>query len=88
MKTYNHARYDLVHYYELSEQQQRDYPEQDYLDQHFCININDDNDIHLLNDFISIPRGRYHGFASCSNTSAYGIVLSRDGEQAVIALIG
>jgi len=37
-----------------------------------------------LHEFERVDGGRYHGVYTVSNTAAYGIVLSDDGEEAVI----
>ena len=88
MTTYNHARYDIVSFYDLEPSQQSVYDYAGSEESSYCININDSSDVHDLGNFMHTSGNRYHGIASCSNTSAYGIVISACGEQAVIALLG
>jgi len=88
MTTYNHARYNIVSFYDLEPSQQSEYDYDGSEESSYCVNINDNSDIHDLDSFMRTFDNRYHGIASCSNTSAYGIVISACGEQAVIALLG
>ena len=59
---------------------------------------NDGSDVMFMSDFISTkyngswsncqPNSRYDGICSVTNTSAIGIILSRDTEEAVIQAFG
>ena len=88
MRSHRHDRFDIVSFFDLTADQQKDFDYDGSEESNYCININDDNDIHDLSNFMRTSDNRYHGVAGCTNTSAYCIVLSNCGGQAVIALVG
>jgi len=88
MRSHRHARFDIVSFFDLTADQKKDFDYDGSEEGSYCVNINDDDDIHDLGNFMRTSDNRYDGIASCTNTSAHGIVLSNCGEQAVIALVG
>lgn len=94
MTIFRKSRYDIVSLWELPEGQQQDYidsydgDEDQAFEHQYAVNTENDSDTFCLAYFMWYDGQRWHGIASHTNTSSYGLILSADGEQAIIALIG
>ena len=89
MKTSYYFRSPVLNWYELSQEQQQQYPEADYSESLFVFDEKR-NDLFSLDNFMSLYRlgtrpGRFHGVYSMGYFSAYYIHLSKCGSAAVVA---
>jgi hypothetical protein len=85
MQVSYYFRSPILNWYELSQEQQQEYPEADFSESSFVFN-DQRNYILCLDEFIRIDRpGRFHGVFGQTYFSAYFIHLSKCGSAAVVA---
>lgn len=93
MKAINFNRSDILNFWDLTADQQREAlrnMEQDEAEQTNYVEItysNGNAEALPLSMFMRTKNKRYHGIYSTSYFSAYGVILSRCGSQAVVSLL-
>ncbi len=76
---------DIISYWELDEETQNAYAYDGAKDEQFVITDKGSGNNFSLGEFMRCDRtGPFDGFAGCTNTSAYGIKISKDGQSARI----
>ena len=85
MQVSYYFRSPILSWYELSQEQQKEYPEADFSESSFVLD-DQRKDVLCLNGFLRIDRpGRFHGVFGQTYFSAYYIHLSKCGGSAVVA---
>ena len=79
-----HKRVAVGSFFDLSEADQAaEWRDEDNAEE-LAFLIAKDGEYWNLDSFMRTERGRYDGVMTVTNTSAIGVVLSRDGESAVV----
>lgn len=85
MKTSYYFRSPILNWHELSQEQQKEYSEDEFSESSFVFD-EERNDLISLDEFMRIDRpGRFHGVFGQSYFSAYYIRISKCGSAAVVA---
>ena len=79
-----HKRVEVVSFFDLSEADQAAEWRDDDNAEEFAFLIAENGEYWNLDSFMRTDSGRYDGVMGLTNTSAIGVVLSRDCESAVI----
>jgi hypothetical protein len=79
-----HKRVEVGSFFDLSEADQAAEWRDDDNAEELAFLIAKDGEYWNLDSFMRTERGRYDGVMTVTNTSAIGVVLSRDGESAVV----
>ena len=81
---YWHKRVDVVSFFDLDQENQDIELKDDDNAEELTFLIAENGEYWNLDLFMRTESGRYDGVMGLTNTSAIGVVLSRDGESAVV----
>ena len=84
----SHERVDIISFYELSPEQQTEELDLDCEAGESNYFVTKTGTVYSLDGFMRTESGRFDGVMGLTNTSAIGLILAADGEEAVIRFIG